>query len=204
MLHPQPGGTYFGQLDPADLPPGGHVFLDLATSTGCDGGRKPAVRFRNLRFGLPQGGSVDAARVAISEVCGLSISDFGLPRRYSQPQPAPGTAGVLEARLQLPAGARPGTTVRYTVTLRNPTRIAVGLHPCPGYSEGLFTTGLVVRHSFALNCDSVRSIPAHGHVRYAIRLTLPRRAKPGIAKLGWNLNTPTGPFAGSAIRITAG
>ncbi len=202
-LRPQHGGTYFGQLVPADLPPGGHVFLDLATSTGCEGGRKPAVRYRKLLFALPQGGSVQAEQVSITEDCGLSMSDFGLPRRYSHPQPAPGTAGVLQVRLELPASVRAGTTLRYTVTLSNPTKTTVALHPCPGYSEGVYASGLVVRRSFALNCDSVHDIPAHGHVRYAMRLALPRRLVPGIAKFGWNLNTPTGPFAGRIVRITA-
>lgn len=197
------GGTYFGRLVP-DLRPGGHVFLDLATSTGCEGGRKPAVRYRRLLFALPQGGSVQGEQVSISEDCGLSMSAFGLPSRYSQPHPAPGTAGTLQARLRLSAGVRAGTTtLRYVVTLSNPTTTAVRLHPCPGYSEGLYVAGLVVHRSFALNCDSVRTIPAHGRVRYAMRLTLPRPAVAGIAKIGWNLNTPTGPFAVRAVQIAA-
>jgi len=60
-----------------------------------------------------------------------------------------------------------------------------------------------VHRSFALNCQSVHAIPAHGHVRYAMRLTVPRRSEPAIGKIGWTLNTPAGPFAGSALRITA-
>src|SRR5712691_1319972 len=203
-LRPQRGGTYFGQLVPADLPPGGHVFLDLATSTGCEGGREPAVRYHHLLFTLPHGGSLRAEQVSISEDCGLSMSDFGLPRRYSQPRAAPGTAGTLRARLWLPASVRVGTIFRYTVTLSNPTKTTVVLHPCPGYSEGLYASGLVVRRSFTLNCQSVHAIPAHGQVRYAMRLTVPRRAAPAIAKIGWNVNTPTGPFAGQVVQITAG
>ncbi len=116
----------------------------------------------------------------------------------------PGAAGTLQARLQLPAGVRAGTTLRYTVTLTNPTKTAVVLHPCPGYTEGLYASGLVVRRSFALNCRPVHAIAAHGHVRYAMRLAVPRRAAQSIAKIGWNLDTPTGPFAGGVVRITAG
>jgi len=41
----------------------------------------------------------------------------------------------------------------------------------------------------------VRAIPAHGRVGYAMRLAVPRRAKFGYAKLGWSLNTPTGPLS---------
>lgn len=200
-LRPQRGGTYFGQLVAADLPPGGHVFLDLATSSGCEGGRKPAIRYHHLLFTLSHGGSVQAEQVSISEDCGLSMSDFGLPRRYRQPRAAPGTPGTLQARLRLPTSVRVGTTLRYTITLSNPTKTTVVLHPCPGYSEGLYASGLVVRRSFALNCQSVHAIPARGHVRYAMRLTVPRRAAPAIAKIGWNLNTPTGPFAGQVVQI---
>src|SRR5262249_22192233 len=64
VLHPQRGGTYFGQLVPADMAPGRHVFLDLATSTGCEGGLKPGTRYRHLLFSLPAGSSVRANRVS--------------------------------------------------------------------------------------------------------------------------------------------
>jgi len=50
----------------------------------------------------------------------------------------------------------------------------------------------------------VRAIPAHGRVGYAMRLAVPRRAKSGYAKLGWSLNTPTGPFVGGVVRVVSG
>jgi len=53
-----------------------------------------------------------------------------------------------------------------------------------------------------LNCESVHAIPAHGHTRYAIQLAVPRDAS-GFAKLGWHLDTPTGPFAAGAVQIVA-
>ena len=123
---------------------------------------------------------------------------------YEQIADAPGTAGTLQARLRLPASVRAGTILRYTVTLSNPTETTVVLHPCPGYSEGAYASGLVVRRSFALNCQSVQAIPAHGHVRYAMRLTMPQGAAPAIVKIAWSLNTPTGPSAGRNVQITAG
>ena len=204
-LRPRRGGTYFGKLVPADLPPGGHVFLDFGTSNcGCRcEGVTPTVRYRHLVFTLSQGGSVRAANVAITEDCFLSMSEFGLPARYSQPRARPGTAGVLHARIRLPATVGAGTTLRYTVTVGNPTGTTVVLRPCPGYTEGVYILGLGARRSFALNCDSVHAIPARSQVRYAMRFRVPRRAVPGFAKFGWNLNTPTGPFAGGGIRITA-
>jgi Domain of unknown function (DUF4232) len=201
-LHAQRGGTYFGRLLPSNVPPGGHVFLDFATSTGCDLGRKRAIRYRHLVFTLPQGGSV-RGRVTISEVCGLGMSEFGLQERYAEPRAAPGTAGTLQARVRLPESVRAGSALRYVVILSNPTRTPLVLHHCPGYTEGLYASGLASRHSFALNCDSVSSIPAHGHARYAMKLKVPPRAPAGPAKLSWNVNTPTGPFAGGVVQVTA-
>ena len=198
-LHPQRGGTYFGPLVPADLAPGGHVYLDLATSRGCDGGRKPPVRYRRLRFALAQGGHVEAEHGSVNEFCGLSMSEFGLPLRYAQPRPAPGTAGTLRARLRLPVSVRAGTVLRYTVTLVNPTATTVLLRPCPRYTEQLITQELGVRHSFALDCDSIQAIPPYANVRYAMRLAVPRRAE-GIAKVGWNLATPSGPSPAGSFR----
>src|SRR5439155_20782267 len=148
------GGTYFGRLVPADMAPGGQTFLDFATSAGCDGGRRPGTTYRRLVFGLPTGGSVRGGQVAITTVCGLSMSEFGLPERYAPfPRPTPGTAGKLTVRAQLPATVRAGSVLRYTITLVNPTTTAVALRPCPGYTQGLYAHGLVVRRSFALNCD---------------------------------------------------
>jgi len=202
-LRLQRGGTYFGRLVPADLPPGGHVFLDLATNTGCEGGRKPTVHYRHLLVTLPEGGTVRANQVTISEDCGLSMSAFGLPERYPPTRGAAvGSAGTLSAHVHVPDGFRAGSVLHYTVTVINPTKTTVTLDPCPGYSESLYASGLVVRRSFALNCGSVHAIPPHGHVEYAMQLSVPRQAKPGNGKFLWNLDTPTGPFAGQAVGIT--
>jgi uncharacterized protein DUF4232 len=204
LLHPLRGGTYFGLLVPADLRPGGHVFLDFGTSNcacRCEGGAP--VRYRDLVFTLPHGGSVQGRDVSISQDCFLSMSAFGLPARYALPRAVPGTAGALRARLRLPASVRAGSTLRFVVTLSNPAKTPVTLDPCPGFTEGIYTSGLSARHSFALNCDSVRSIPAFGHVRYELRLAVPSRATPGPAKLGWGMNTPTGPSIVGSVRITA-
>jgi hypothetical protein len=202
-LRPTRGGTYFGQMLGADIPPGRHGFLDIATSSGCDNGLRRAVRFTDLRFTLPNGGTVTAPKVSVSSVCGLSTSEVGLPRHYAQPRAAPGTAGTLLAQLHLPASVRAGATLRYTITLQNPSNTTISLRACPGYTEGLYDALLVVRHSFALNCAKVRAISAHRNVRYAIRLAVPPRAKPGFAKLGWSLNTPTGPFVAQVVRVVA-
>jgi hypothetical protein len=201
-LRPIRGGTYFGRLIPADMAPGDHVFLDLATSSACEGGRKSGSTYRRLVFGLPNGGSVRAGRVSITAVCGLSMSEFGLPERYEPIAPAAGTAGTLRVRVRLPPTVRAGSVLRYTITLVNPTTTTVVFRPCPGYTQTLYPKGPVVHRSFALNCDSVHAIPAHERMRYAMQLPVPRQAVPGAAKFGWSLDTPTGPFVGRVISVT--
>jgi hypothetical protein len=98
---------------------------------------------------------------------------------------------------------RAGTTLSYVVTLRNPTRRQVALAPCPGFTEGLYADGLVVQHSFELNCGAARSISAGGHAGFEMRLEVPARAQPGLAKLAWSLDTPTGPSTGTEVTLRA-
>jgi hypothetical protein len=192
-------GTFFGPLLPANLLPGGHVFLDLGTSDcGCRCERPTPVHYRNLLFALPQGGRVGAGRVSIVVDCFLDMSTFGLPERYAVPKARRGTAGTLRARIHAPGTVRAGATILYTVTLTNPTGVAVVFRPCPGYTDG-------IGQSYALNCDTVRAIAPHGHVEYAMRLRLPQRyTRSGVAKIVWSLNTPTGPYAAAVARVTDG
>jgi hypothetical protein len=199
-LHPQPGGTYFGQLVASDVAPGGHVFFDLATSSGCNGGRAPSVRYHALALRLPQGGSVRGDGTSLVVQCGLSMSALGLPERYAQPRARPGTPGTLRARLVLPASARAGRLLEYTVVLGNPTGVPVSLRSCPGYTQGLFSLRGSVRETLRLNCAPVETIAPHARVKFAMRVRVPRRAT-GFAKVGWSLDTPTGPFAGGVVTI---
>jgi len=200
-LRPRLGGTFFGRLVPSDLAPGGHVFLEFGTSDcGCRCERSNPVRYRDLVFALPHGDLVQGGTVTLTKDCFLDMSGFGLPERYSQPHTRPGTPGTLRVRVHLPEAVRAGAPFRYVVTLRNPTATTVSFTRCPGYTQGLFTERAATHRSFELNCDSVRSIPPHGRVRYEMRLIVPPRARE-FAKFGWSLNTPTGPFAGGAIRI---
>lgn len=196
-------GTFFGPFVAADLAPGRHVFLDFGTSIGCEGGTKPIVRYRDLRFTLPQGGTVAGGRATLWRQCGLDMSGFGLPARYGPPPARPGTVGTLRAGIQIPAHLRAGAKeLDFAVTLSNPTGKTVRLAPCPGYTVGFYTPNMSVHRSFALNCDSVHAIPAHGHAGFAMRLALPRPLPPGpVAKLGWSLDTPNGPFAGRGLVV---
>ncbi len=200
-LHPR-HGTFFGSYIPADLAPQHHVFLDFGTSSGCEGGDKPVVHYRHLVFTLPEGGKLSGGRASIFEQCGLAISEFGLPARYGPVAARPGTPGTLKATVKIAARLRAGTKeLDYVVTLSNPTATRVRLVPCPGYTEGVYAPGVTALRSIALDCDSVHSVPADGHVDYAMRLALPHPLRAGIAKLGWSLDTANGPFAGRGLVV---
>ncbi|MGZ4430983.1 MAG: DUF4232 domain-containing protein [Gaiellales bacterium] len=195
-----PSGTYFGMLQPADMSPGGRVLLDLATTDVCDVAR--LLTFTHLRFRLPGGGWV-RARGVLPDACGLpmTLSSFGLPAGWAPPPRRPGTPDVLRLGLALPRSVTAGRVLRYTISLSNPTASDVSLSPCPSYTEMLFDGRRRIEHSFRLNCSEVREIPAHGRVRYAMELPLPRNLPAWWAKIGWYLNTPADLVSGGALSV---
>ena len=204
VLHPR-RDTFFGKLVPADLPPGGHVFLDFGTSDcGCRCESIDGVRYRHLVFTLPEGGAIDAGRITITNGCYLDMSAFGLPERDEQPQATPGTAETLEAKARLPATARAGGTLRYVITLTNPNGVSVVFTPCPGYTQYIGNEGGGGQGSFALNCAAVKEIPPHGHIAYEMRLEVPSGLVSGPAKVAWRLNTTAGPSTAGVVRIVGG
>ena len=190
-VHARPGGTYFGQLQPADIAPGGHVFLDFGTSNLDPNG---FTRYRDVTLGIA-GGTVRGPGTSIVVEGGLSMSRVGLPERYVQPQPT-----ALTARLVVPATVVRGKTLRYTVVLRNSTARPVRLDPCPGYTQSLFTQSASVRMTLRLNCKPVATLAPHAQQRYAMQLVVPARAS-GLAKIGWSIDTANGPFAGGVVRV---
>jgi hypothetical protein len=198
-------GTFFGQLVAADLKSGGHVFLDFETDDVCGNATLKAVVYHDLRFTLPRGGEASGGTSTLSLVCGLAMSQFGLPARYTgSATPAPGSVGSLQADIKLPATVRRGAILNYVVTLANHLRRAVRFKAtsCPGYTQGLYTNSVQVRGSYRLNCGSVQLIPTGEARGFAMKLRVPRNATLGLAKLGWNLDTETGAFAGATIEVT--
>jgi hypothetical protein len=198
-------GTYFGTLVPADIAPGGRALLDFVTGQGCRDPLGSAKRYRALVFALPaRRGVVSAPESSLVMTCGvLEMTQLGLPApEPTVPTPKPGTPDTLTVRGALPAAARAGTTLRFVVTLANPTSISVRLTPCPRYNEGIYTIGGRVNRWYWLNCEGVRSIAAHARVRYRMALPLPPDVPAGLAKFWWALGTPNKPFRGAGITIT--
>lgn len=194
-VRPSPNGTFFGQLLAANVAPAGHVYIDLETTDICP---TPAKRYGHVALVLPDG--VVSSHVSISVDCGLAMSRIGLPERYAAPPAARGSVGTLAARIVLPAAVAHGATLRYTVVLRNPTPRPVRLEPCPGYTQGLFARRAFVRVTERLNCRRLTTLAPHARQRYAMQISVPRGAS-GVAKIGWSLDTPNGPFAGGAVRV---
>jgi hypothetical protein len=194
VLHP---GHFNLGLVPSNLPPGGRTYLDFGTSDcGCKCAQSHPIRYRNLAFTLPAGGRL-RTNASIAVDCWLDVSAFGLPERFAPPKARPGTPGTLQARISLPPSAGAGATINYTVTLANPTDVAVRLDPCPSYTEDV--------RSFALNCDTVHAIPPHGRIDFAMSLQLPEKyTRAGLVKIVWRLNDPTGPQAVTVARMAGG
>lgn len=200
-----PDGTYFGTFVAVDIAPGERGLLDFATGGGCRDPLGSAKRYRALGFALPaHGGVVSAPDSSLVMTCRfLEMSQFGLPPpEPTVPTPKPGTPDTLTVSVALPAAARAGTPLRFVVTLANPTRISVGLTPCPRYNEAVYTTGGRVSRWYWLNCDRVRSIAPHARVRYAMALPIPTDAAVGLTKFWWALGTPNKPLDAAEITIT--
>jgi len=114
-------------------------------------------------------GHVDAAVAPFDAICGVSVSQFGVPAD----QPAVPPPSPLTARITAAATVRPGEDFTYTVTLTNRTAKAYPLRPCPAYQEYVYaitgpgTTAARADHvarNYYLNCDTVHQIRAHSAV----------------------------------------
>jgi len=199
---PAPSGTFFGTLAPAAVTPGHHVYVDLATQdVTCRLGR-PFV-YHDLTFRLPDGRRL-ITDTRLTRFCGgWRASRFGLPRRTTADlPPKPSSIDSLRVIVSLPSTAPAGATLRYLVTLANPTRTAVRLDPCPSYTEAVAASiHRYLHRAFLLNCDAVRRIGPGRRVRYEMRMRLPTM-EAGPAKFSWHLNVPSEPGSSATLAIT--
>lgn len=200
-------GSYFGDPGPpANIAPGDTVRVNVSGGDACqelfDGHH---LVYPTLRLSLPSGGTIDVDGTAFDAICGVSVSAFGVPSAASPPTDVP--PSPLTASISAPPDATPGTTLRYIVTLTNPTTTAYPLTPCPAYEEyvgsagpngswvGTFVEGY-------LNCDAVASILPGESVSFAMELALPaNQPVSDQAKFGWHLQGDAGPFTAASLRI---
>ena len=192
-------GTYFGRIEPADIAPGRAAVLDLAgEDVTC-----PPTGDREYRLeGFRVGGSWIRVHGTLGGCGHWEVSMLGRPQRWaSEEPPRPGTPGTLVVTWSLRPSfpVRAGRTLRYVVTLHNPTSVPIRLTPCPSYTE-FVVPQRVFAATYYLNCSDVRVIAPGQGVRFRMQQRIPRGVS-GIAKLGWHLDTPVDAGRGAVVTI---
>jgi hypothetical protein len=104
----------------------------------------------------------------------------------------------VEATLNAPAEARPGTRITYYVTLRNAGNRDYDMRPCPDYAEGF--NGKQFLAEYQLNCSPVGPLKPGAQVTFEMRLDVPKEIGPGTRDLSWFLSD--GRLAGGATALT--
>ena len=96
-----------------------------------------------------------------------------------------------------PTTGSPGKTIRYVVSLTNPTASTVSLAGSVGFGQCIASVGgdgvqpFQYGDLFRLNRRVVTSIPGHHSVRYEMALTVPPSMKPGLTmNVNWLLAAP--------------
>jgi hypothetical protein len=145
-----------------------------------------------LRLDLPDDGgrlSLPPAGPGYSPVCDAPGhgADSGLQRGPLSPSgfpwpPHPELLPVL-VTIQAPASVRRGTTLGYTVTLRNDGAEQYVLDPCPDYVE--VVGAKQAASSYQLNCAPVGAIPPGEERTFAMRMDVPATLALGPTTLSW-------------------
>lgn len=193
-------------IGPANLRPGHSAQAGLATDVaGCQASCRSTV-FSSVLVGIGDSGRVSVSFAGRQPFAVLGapafVSTFGVPA----PPPPPGNVSplnVLTATVAMPRTITAGTTVAYTVTLRNRSGHPLALRPCPSYEEFVVPLGTKLRpaiRTYYLNCQAVPGIGAHGSVTFSMRVAVPAFAgKARAAKYGWILQG-TRVQAGGAVK----
>ena len=198
-------GSYFGDPGPpANIGPGESAALNISGGDNC-----PAVLggehrvYPTLRVGLPDGGTLDVAGGGFDTACGVSVSRFGVPadaNPQAQASPLP-----LTATITAPPTVLAGTTLRYLVTLSNPTDAAYPLSPCPSYEEfvgsGSADRWVTTIRDYYLNCAATAVLAPGASVRFEMWLAIPADQPSGFAKFGWDLQGDRGPWANAPMQV---
>ena len=168
---------------PATIDPGDQALLGIVTANGCNGGANPTT-YRNLTIEV-LGRTYPLGALTLHTTCKLAVSDW-LFDPNATPPPAPPYASLVPT-LELPATARVGDVLAFTVRLTNPTGAAVSLAPCPAYRMAAYKSGGM----YWLNCPAA-TIAAHASLVFAMRIQLADYTPPGTIHLQWQLLDPAG------------
>ena len=197
-------GSYFPDPGPvANIGPREVAALNISSSDCASADSGQQVSYSTLRISLPGGGSTDVPVGSFNTICGVSVSEFGVPAdEVPVPVPSP---SPLTARMSAPTTAAPGQDLEFTVTLTNPSSRDYLLDPCPAYTEfvgtGTATIWVATVRDYYLNCDGTPTIPAGRSVTFEMRLQLPADQPNGMAKFGWDIQGGGGPSANAPLEI---
>jgi len=120
-------GAFVGNPGPsANVKPGQTAAVNISGGDDCplalDGEHQV---YPELLIGLPGGGTVGVYGTGFDAICGVSVSQFGVPADQPQgPAPSP-----LTARITPGPAARAETDLVYLVTLTNPAAQPFSLRP---------------------------------------------------------------------------
>jgi hypothetical protein len=169
------------------LRPNGQAVVDFAWRNYC--GRS---RLGSVRLAWRDGALTEPVTNRGAPECDLKSARSSLSVGRFQPDeraaPPPRAELPLRVDITAPAVARPGRRVIYRVTLVNYSAHTVSLRRCPTYWQGLSTdarTVTTVRRALVLNCRPTPTIPAGGHVTYAMEWVVPANSPTGPNALDW-------------------
>lgn len=195
-----------------DLAPDDDAYILLGTPGSCDAAVRPERKVaKRVKLFPKGGGNLTLDGVHVDTLCGpaqvlqmQAIQDE--PKQAAKAAAKAAAAGKsqglreLTATLSAPESAARGETLRYTVTLTNPTDAAIQLAPCPAYTQSLNSEGQSQDSAYMLNCTGAAGqIPAKSSVSFAMEEVVPTDLKGQGVKLSWTLQD--GHSAGTIIPL---
>lgn len=189
-----------------DLAPGNEVVMLLGTPGFCEAAngvqRKVSKR---LQLALPGGGVKALDGVHVDTLCGRATVLKVIPVQNDGAASAKALASAapfsqLTGTLSVPDEATRGDTLRYTVTLSNPTANPVSLASCPAYTQSLYANGKAAGNTLRLNCAAAGAqIAAGASISFEMQAQVPADLAAGDLKLSWKLQD--GPVVGKIINL---
>jgi hypothetical protein len=193
--HPT-GPLASGALGPQYTP--GYGYGEVRVNGYCDSAT-------TLRVKLPNGAGRDLAippQPAARCVNGPGDVMTWFLESVDRPQPTTFSADSLLAFVSLPDEVVVGQPFHFTVALQNDSVLPVSLDPCPVYTiqvtaaKGPHELDSQTSHEYALNCDSVATIPIRTAVAFDMEALVPAGTPlTDTAYVSWLLGTadrPTG------------
>jgi hypothetical protein len=183
-----------------DLAPDDDAYILVGTPGACEAAIGPERKVATRVKLFPQGGgNLTLDGVHVDTLCGPAkvlqmeaVQDE--PKQAAKAAANAAAAGKslglreLTGAITAPESVARGETLRYTVTLTNPTNAAIKLAPCPSYTQSLHTEGRTQNSTYMLNCaGAAGQIPAKSSVSCAMEAVVSAdMTGPGV-KLSWSL-----------------